>query len=316
MAVRPTITAVIPLYNKGPHIERAIRTALAQSDPPDEIIVVDDASEDDGPALVRQFGDAVRLLHRTEPGPGGYAARNLAIEAARCEWIAFLDADDTWEPDYLTTIRKLIAGAPEVGCVFTSRLIVRSDGTSFVQTALEQGETTGVLDFAGFLRLWMSLRRSPMWTSAVVARRDALIEAGLFPAGRCSRGGDKDTWLRLARVAPSIGSSFVGATYFNDAVNQVTRRASLNVRPFVCGTIAEWIATAPPEERVLLRRLYNREASLYAKWQFGKERLSPEVYRGFYVMDNPVTYLALTAASAAPLPLQRAVRRLMPRHPF
>jgi succinoglycan biosynthesis protein ExoO len=316
MAVRPTITAVIPLYNKGPHIERAIRTALAQSDPPDQVIVVDDASQDDGPALVRQFGDAVRLLHRAEPGPGGYAARNLAIEAARCEWIAFLDADDTWEPDYLSTIRKLIAEAPEVGCVFTSRLIVRSDGTSFVQTALEDGETTGVLDFADFLRLWMSLRRSPMWTSAVVARRDALIEAGLFPAGRCARGGDKDTWLRLARVTPSIGSAFVGATYFNDAVNQVTRRASLNVRPFVCGTIAEWIATAPPEERALLRRLYNREASLYAKWQFGKERLSPDVYRGFYVMDNPVTYLALTAASAAPLPLQRAVRRLMPRHPF
>jgi glycosyltransferase involved in cell wall biosynthesis len=314
--VRPSITAVIPLYNKGPHIERAIRTALDQSDPPDEITVVDDASQDDGPALVRRFGDRVRLLQRSEPGPGGYAARNLAIETARSEWIAFLDADDTWAPDYLRTIRGLIAEAPEVGAVFTSRTIVRSDLTSFAQTALEGGETPGVLDFAGFLRLWMSLRRSPMWTSAVVARRDALLQAGLFPAGRCARGGDKDTWLRLARVAPVIGSSFVGATYYNDAVNQVTRRASLNVRPYVCGTIAGWIETAAPEERALLRRLYNREASLYAKWQFGKERLSPDVYRGFYVMDDPVTYLALTAASAAPLPLQRAVRRLMPRHPF
>ncbi len=315
-AVRPTIAAVIPLYNKGPHIERAIRSALAQTDPADEIIVVDDASDDDGPALVRQFSGRVRSLRRTEPGAGGYAARNLAIEQAESQWIAFLDADDAWSPDYLAGMRALMAGAPAAGAVFASRTIVRSDGTSFVQTALAGDETTRALDFSAYVQLWLALRRSPMWTSAVVARRRALIEAGLFPAGRCARGGDKDLWLRLARVAPLVGSAFVGATYFNDAANQVTRRASLNTQPCVCETIANWIDAASPAERALLRRLYNLEASSYAKWLFGDERLSPRVYRGFYVLENPVTYLALTAASAAPLTLQRAVRRLIPRHPF
>lgn len=314
--MRPTIAAVIPLYNKGPHVERAIGSALAQTDPADEIIVVDDASEDDGPARVRRFGGRVRLLQRGEPGPGGYAARNLAIETAASDWIAFLDADDAWQPDYLATIRRLIVETPAAGTVFTSRIIVRSDRTSFVQSALEDGDGVRVLDFTGVLDLWVRMRRPPMWTSAVVARRSTLIEAGLFPAGRCERGGDKDTWLRLARLAPLVGSAFVGATYFNDVVNQVTRRASLNVRPCICGTIAEMIDTATPEQRGLLRRLYNLEATSYAKWQFGKERLSPRVYRGFYVMDNPVTYLALTAVTAAPLPLQRAVRRLIPRHTF
>jgi succinoglycan biosynthesis protein ExoO len=314
--MRPRIAAVIPLYNKGPHIERAIGSVLGQSDAADEIIVVDDASEDEGPELARGFGDRVRLLHRAEPGAGGYAARNLGIEQAGSEWIAFLDADDAWGPEYLSAVRGLIADAPEAAAVFTSRTIVRRDGTSFVQTALEDGDSARVLDFAAFVELWLSLRRSPMWTSAAVARRDVLLEAGLFPAGRCARGGDKDLWLRLGRVAPVIGSAFVGATYFNDAANQVTRRASLNEQPCVCGTIADWMETAPLAERALLRRLYNLEASSYAKWLFGEEQLSPRVYRGFYMRENPVTYLALAAASVAPLTLQRAVRRLIPRHPF
>lgn len=312
--MRPTIAAVVPLYNKGPHVERALGSALAQSAPADEIIVVDDASTDDGPERVRRFGAQVRLLRRDAPGAGGYAARNLAIEAAASDWIAFLDADDAWAPDYLRTVRALIGQAP--GAVFMSRTVVRADGTSFVQTALPEGESARALDFGGFVQLWLSLRRSPMWTSAVVVRRDVLMEAGLFPAGMCERGGDKDLWLRVARLAPVIGSPFVGATYFNDAVNQVTRRASLNARPYLCGTILKWMKEAPPDERALLRRLYNLEASSYAKWLFGEERLSAGVYRGFYVMENPVTYLALTAATAAPLPLQRAVRRLIPRHPF
>jgi glycosyltransferase involved in cell wall biosynthesis len=311
----PTIAAVIPLYNKGPHIARALVSALSQSEALDEIIVVDDGSTDDGPAAVAPFADRVRVLRREAPGAGGYAARNLAIESTTADWIAFLDADDMWAPGYLATVRRLIAGAPEAGAVFASRTIMRADGTSFVQRALDS-EGARRFDFEGFMRLWLRLRRSPMWTSATVVRRDVLMAAGLFPAAGCERGGDKDLWLRVTRQAPVIGSSFVGATYFNDAVNQVTRRASLNVRPYICQTIAGWIDGASPRERALLRRLYNLEASSYAKWLFGDERLSPQVYRGFYVRDNPVTYLALAAASAAPLPLQRAVRRLIPRHPF
>lgn len=315
-AVGTSIAAVIPLHNKAPHIERALRSVLSQTTPADEIIVVDDASDDDGAGLVRRFGGQVRLLQRTEPGAGGYAARNLAIQSTSADWIAFLDADDAWSPTYLETLRTLIAEAPDGGAVFMSRIVVRSDSTSFVQTALRRGEASGMFDFEAYVRLWLDLRRSPAWTSATAVRRNILLRAGLFPAGRCERGGDKDLWLRVARTAPMLGSPVVGATYHNDAANQVTRRASLNTRPFVCGTIAAWAETATSKERALLRRLYNLEASSYAKWLFGDERLSPHVYRGFYVLENPITYLGLAAASAAPLSLQRAVRRLIPRHPF
>lgn len=314
--MRPTIAAVVPLHNKGPHIGRALQSALSQTDPADEVLVVDDASTDEGPARVREFGERVRLLHRAEPGAGGYAARNLAIEASSSDWIAFLDADDAWRPGYLRTIRDLIVASTDAGAVFTARTIVRRDGTSFVQTALDSDAQACKLEYEAFVRLWLRLRRSPMWTSAVVARRDVLLAAGQFPAGQCARGGDKDLWLRLARLAPVVGAAVVGAIYHNDSANQVTRRTSLNTQPFICRTIASWMDTAPPGERTLLKRLYNLEASSYAKWLFGAEQLSPSVYRGFYVLENPITYLALAASSATPLPLQRAVRQLIPRQPF
>src|SRR5882724_6939837 len=97
-----SIAVVIPLYNKGLHIRRALDSVLAQSRRPDEIIIVDDNSSDEGPAEVAKYADPrIRLLHRTTPGPGGYAARNLAIEHAHSEWIAFLDADDAWTFDHL-----------------------------------------------------------------------------------------------------------------------------------------------------------------------------------------------------------------------
>ncbi|UXN72569.1 glycosyltransferase family 2 protein [Devosia sp. A8/3-2] len=94
-------SVVVPLYNKGPHIERALSSALGQSLVPFEIIVVDDGSSDDGYEWVKaQSNSLIRHEQRGAPGLGGYAARNRAIEMARGEWIAFLDADDEWRPDH------------------------------------------------------------------------------------------------------------------------------------------------------------------------------------------------------------------------
>ena len=78
-----TIAAVIPLHNKERFVARALESVLAQTRPVDEIIVVDDASTDGSLDKVNAFSDSrLKLLHRTDPGPGGYAARNLAIRSA------------------------------------------------------------------------------------------------------------------------------------------------------------------------------------------------------------------------------------------
>src|ERR1700754_3004909 len=103
------ITVIIPVFNKELHVERAIESALSQTLSPTEIFVVDDASTDGSRDKIAAFSSPlITLLRRPTPGPGGYAARNLAIERARTEWIAFLDADDAWAPNHLRSVADAI----------------------------------------------------------------------------------------------------------------------------------------------------------------------------------------------------------------
>lgn len=93
----PVVTIAIPCFNSAPSLGAAIRSALAQSPPECEVIVVDDGSEDGSVAVAREFGDKIRLL--TTPHRGGNHARNQALAQARGPWVQFLDADDYLEPE-------------------------------------------------------------------------------------------------------------------------------------------------------------------------------------------------------------------------
>ncbi len=97
---RPDLSVVMPLYNAGPWVTEAIESVLARADGLLELIVVDDGSTDDGPAIASSYGEPVRVLSQANTGPS--AARNAAIAIARGELIAFLDADDIW-----------VAGSPD-----------------------------------------------------------------------------------------------------------------------------------------------------------------------------------------------------------
>lgn len=98
------ITAVIPLHNGARTIEEALRSALQQTLPPDEIIVVDDGSTDGGPDIVRRMSEhcPVRLLHKPQGTPA--SARNLGIRHAHGDLIAILDQDDIWYPSHLAEL--------------------------------------------------------------------------------------------------------------------------------------------------------------------------------------------------------------------
>jgi glycosyltransferase involved in cell wall biosynthesis len=89
-----SVSVVIPAFNAGESIGRALRSALDQTLKPQEIIVVDDGSTDHTAAETRKFGRKVRYLRQENGGPS--KARNTGIEAAKGTWIAFLDADDEW----------------------------------------------------------------------------------------------------------------------------------------------------------------------------------------------------------------------------
>lgn len=206
------VSFVIPLYDKAPFIERAIRSALAQTHPAHEIIVVDDGSRDDGPRIVERLAadaPSVRIVRQANAGPS--AARNRGIAEARGDWIAFLDADDVVLPHHLERSDAMARSHPAAG-VLGSAYLETLDGEhnraiSELAAAPDQG--SGVLQ--PFYSRWI---RSPLFfTSSVVVRRRELLALGeAFPRGE-KLGEDLDVWFRLAErtcvaFTPSIGALY------------------------------------------------------------------------------------------------------------
>ncbi len=218
-------SVVIPLYNKRPHIQRAIKSVLAQSNGDYEIIVIDDASTDGGADEIRRCENSrIRMLKRSVRGHDGSAARNLGIQTARAPWVAFLDADDEWEPGFLAEIASLQLRYPDISFFASAYLNAYADGSE-VLNAYARRRRSGRqerISFRSYVRE-TSRGRCPAWTSVSVACTDLLVDVGMFPEDRCIRGGDVDTWLRLMTRTDLGWSSFVGATYHRDSVNMVTR---------------------------------------------------------------------------------------------
>ena len=90
----PTLSVIIPNYNRADLIGETLDNVLAQTRAPDEVIVVDDGSTDNSVAIIERYGKRVTLIRQANAGPG--AARNRGLAAARGELIQFMDSDDLW----------------------------------------------------------------------------------------------------------------------------------------------------------------------------------------------------------------------------
>ena len=109
---RKTVSVIIPYYRASQTIARAVESALGQTVLPLEILIVDDGSPEDAAEATKQFGSSVTVIRK--PNGGAASARNLGIEHAKGEWIAFLDADDYWEP---AKLERQLAVSEDVGFV-------------------------------------------------------------------------------------------------------------------------------------------------------------------------------------------------------
>ncbi len=193
--LHPLVSIVMPLYNKEKDIERAIRSVLAQSFRDYELIIVDDGSTDRGTDVVSGIGD-VRIRMIRQENAGVSAARNRGIEEARADLIAFLDADDEWEPDFLETILCLRKKFPSCKVFGTRYLFCSPDGRKrpAIIRGLPEGFLEGVL--ANYFDI-ASRSDPPLCASALAVEKKAIAGLGGFPVGITS-GEDLLTWARLA----------------------------------------------------------------------------------------------------------------------
>jgi len=186
------ISVVLPTYNREHTLKRAIVSVLRQSYTNLELIVVDDGSTDDTPALVKSIDDArVRYLRLPE-NRGACAARNIGIHAARGPWVAFQDSDDEWLTGKLDAQLNSLMKHPNATVLFGSRIRFSPEGIRQKPPAHWRFDRDQLLA--------QLLRRSPMGTQAMIILRDALIKVGGFNENlRVMEEGELALRLLLAR---------------------------------------------------------------------------------------------------------------------
>jgi glycosyltransferase involved in cell wall biosynthesis len=206
------ISVVIPLYNKEPYIARAIGSVLNQTVQDFEIVVVDDGSTDRGRLKVEEFKNpCIRLIRQENAGVS--AARNRGIEEAEGNWIAFLDADDAWKPNYLETISRLIDQYPEAGAYATAYEIILPNGKIVRPKyhAIPPPPWQGLL--TSYFRSAMG--NPPVWSSATTVPKHVFHKVGGFAEG-VPIGEDLDMWGRIALRYPIAFRNEVSASYIQD----------------------------------------------------------------------------------------------------
>jgi glycosyltransferase involved in cell wall biosynthesis len=183
---RPLVSVIMPVHDGAAHIAAAIASIRAQNHAALEIIVVDDGSTDGSAAVVAALGGDIRLLRQANAGAA--AARNRALDVARGDIVAFLDADDLWPAGKLALQLAVLEGSPRIGLV-TGR--IRAFGAAIPMRA-DQAQAYG----AGVPGVNLG---------CALVRRSALDAVGRFDPGLRS-GEDLDWFMRardcaIARVA-------------------------------------------------------------------------------------------------------------------
>jgi glycosyltransferase involved in cell wall biosynthesis len=192
---QPQISIVMPAYNVAPYIGETLESVFAQTFNDYEVIVVNDGSPDTEELehALAPYQDRIHYIKQQNRGAG--AARNLGLRTARGGFIAFLDADDLWLPNYLEEQLKFIR-ANDVDLVCADAMHFGDSplaGKTYMEAFMETAPVVGEVTFLGLVSAEQSLI-----TSGIVARRASIIEVGLFDEA-LRNSQDFDLWLRLVR---------------------------------------------------------------------------------------------------------------------
>ena len=192
----PSVSVVVPTYNYGKFLPRALDSALAQSLAPFEIIVVDDGSTDGTRDVLKRYRDSVHVVYQNNRGVS--AARNAGFRLARGELVAFLDSDDVWHPNKLQQQIALLRRHPECGAIGCGVQVVDAEGQPIRTVLFEDaaGNASDRVCRIALRRSWVGGSGSGALIPAEVVRQVGGFDETL------SAAEDWDMWLRIAAMYP------------------------------------------------------------------------------------------------------------------
>ncbi len=201
-----TITAICPTFNSSNFIEETLSSIISQERLPDELIISDDGSTDNTLDIIKNFfknnceGIKFIILENSHKGPG--ASRNSAIRVCTSEWIAFIDSDDTWEPMKLKNLEEHIIKDRKLNFLCHDEHWIKNGNiVKSVRYGTHYNTRRKLLN-----QLYI---KNMFSTSAVICRKDLLIDLGLFDEELLS-SQDYELWLRLS---PNINLKFIREFY-------------------------------------------------------------------------------------------------------
>lgn len=201
----PAVSVVIPCYNAARYVAATLRSVTAQQGVTMEVIVVDDGSADGSAEAIERDFPGVAVLRQSNAGVA--AARNRGIEAARHDWVAFVDADDLWLPGKLQAQFERLAAGSDAQMVYTAWQVWASEAIApdsgwLAELGATADDATRWTGPEGWIYPELLLD-CEVWTSTVLARRSLLRELGGFDP-KLRIGEDYDLWLRASRVTPIL----------------------------------------------------------------------------------------------------------------
>lgn len=194
---RPRVSVIIPAFNTAEFIVEALESVFNQTFQEYEVIVVNDGSPDT-PEFERLIAPYLeRLVYLKQENLGPSTARNAGVLKAKGEFVAFLDSDDAWEPNYLALQTKALEENSALDLIYADALLI-GEGVPAGLTFMKAAPSKGPVTFESLLRADCSII-----TSCVVARKASLLKVGLFDP-EFVRSEDAHLWLRLAHSGASL----------------------------------------------------------------------------------------------------------------
>ncbi|MDH3458603.1 MAG: glycosyltransferase [Gemmatimonadota bacterium] len=250
--VEPTVSIILPTYNRWPFLNYAIQSVIAQTFSAWELIVVDDGSTDATPAFLADLGDERIQIMTLEHCGNPALVRNRGIEAARGKYVAFLDSDDEWTPQKLCVQITAMERHPDCQWSYTAVTLIDPKGQTLPQERFKSWHP-----YSGRILEKLLAHDAMVACASVVVTRELVNQAKGFDETYLF-SGDYELWIRLARMSRVLAIPRQLAKVRIHPTTHTYRQPEVNA---AFARIYENVLSTNPSARV--RRICRRQVAFY-----------------------------------------------------